>query len=223
MKNLRSLGLVLSALALLSLSCQTVTSMFSPSTPTAARARPAATAGVKPAATSPGNPTATPRAVSPTSAPGANAPTIGTLAESQQAYNDGSIKYLEELAAEQYSSADLQQMDKTFPYTLQLAQEQPLLWQFGWCATTPAILKQNLALISYTFSINGAPVEISQFYAYDSQSSDQLECHSYVAVLAHWPKGKTTLQTIVTFDGKLNDGVSDYPAGRQTFVYTVNR
>jgi hypothetical protein len=220
MKNLRTLGLLPSILALLTLSCQTVTRLYSPSTPTPARGRPTARV----------NPTTTPRAANPTAtavaAPSAALPTLGTLAETENALNSGSVSYLDELANEHYSSADLLQMDTTFPYTIDLTRDQNLLWQAGWCATTRDILQQNLSLMAYKFSINDKPVDLSRFYLSDdqqTQANQTLYCHSYVAVVSHWPKGTTTLQVVVTFDATLNDGLDDYPPGRQTFVYTVTR
>ncbi len=221
MKNLRPFGLWLALAALLALGCQTVTRLYAPPTPTLPPP-PQPTAPL-PAATRAGSrATATPLAL-PTLPSDSAVPLLGTPAEAQKALADSSSIFLEMLAPESYTDAELAEMNRTFSFTIVLGQEQPLLWQYGWCATTQAILKQNLQLMSVAFEMNGAPVPEDQSYAYDSQSSGNLECHSYVALVYNWPKGKTSLQTTVTFDAKLNDGMSDYGPGQQTFAYTVTR
>ena len=228
MKNFRPLGILLSVLALQVVSCQTVMRLVGPATPVPPPVRaPASTATPRGSA-----PTSTPRGPAPTAGPAtavpsSNTPTLGTLAESKQALADHPDSVLEALANEQYSSAQMEQMNRTFVYTIDLSAEQPVLWEYGWCATTQAILQQNLQNMSVAFALNDQPIPISQFYAYDSQSAgtsnSTLECHSYVAMLSHWPQGATTLQTVVTFSTKINDGISDYAPGKQTFAYTVTK
>jgi hypothetical protein len=89
-------------------------------------------------------------------------------------------------------------------------------------------LADNLQHITPTFSVNSVPVDVSRFYAFDSQSTDSqtnqtVQCHSYAVVVSQWPQGQTNLETVVTFDAKLNDGMNDYQPGTQTFDYTVTR
>ncbi len=220
MKPLRPFGLFLALAAWLALSCQTVTRLVTSPTP------PPVPGGPTLAAPRPsGHATATPPAASVPTFPPSDAavPLLGTPAESQKALSDPSASFLEALAKEQYSGNDFNQMNRTFPFTIPLAQEQTLLWRDGWCATTQAILSDNLQHIAVAFEMDGAPVDLSQFYAYDSQRADQLACHSYVAAVYNWPKGKTVLQSTVTFAAAINDGLNDYPAGNQVFVYTITR
>jgi hypothetical protein len=218
MKPTRTLGLGLSLLVLLALSCQTVTGLVT-GKPTATSNRP------KPASTAVPPPS---RIV--TAPPSANgqAPSLGTLAETKAALASQPNNVLEALASERYTPAEMAQMNQTFPFTIALGGDEPVLWEYGWCATTAAVLKANLQHVTPQFSMNGAPVGMDQFYAFDSQSTDSqtntpLQCHSYAVLVSHWPAGETKLQTVVTFNAKINDGLGDYPPGTQTFEYTVTR
>ncbi len=95
-----------------------------------------------------------------------------------------------------------------------------LVWGYGWCATTQEILNQNYEHLNIEFAINGQPVELDKFYL-DESENNGLFCKSFYAVVFRWPSGETKLQTVVTFEEKINDGVGDYEAGTQTFDYTV--
>jgi hypothetical protein len=224
MKPARTLGLWLTLAALLSLSCQAVTGLIMPRA-TATRPSPIDTATQpSPVATEAPQlgPTATPPAGT-----SAQAATLGSLAETRAAIQANPNEVLEALAAEQYTSSDLAQMNKTFPFTIDLPGDQAVLWEYGWCATTTAILGDNLKHITSQFFMNSQPVAVSQFYAFDSQSTDAsgqaVQCHSNAVVVTHWPQGQTQLKTIVTFDAQVNDGMSTYQPGSQTFDYNVTR
>jgi hypothetical protein len=144
MKPVRSFGLWLTLFVLLTLGCQTVTRLvmgqatatpFSP-VPTEA---PVATsvptetpqANLAPTESSQSGPTETPPAAS-----NAQAPTLGTLDETKAAIQANPNNVLEALANESYTPNDLMQMNRTFPFTVDLTADQPVLWEFGWCATT---------------------------------------------------------------------------------------
>ena len=151
---------------------------------------------------------------------------------------------LQGLALETYSDFELQQINHTFRFTIQLASNLRATWDAGWCATTQAILDQNMKQITFAFSMNGQPVALSQFYesswsglpaelaqytqyyAWSRQTSSSLgktwACHSWSTVVSNWPKGSTTvLQTVLTFASKINDGMYDHDVGQNTFIYTV--
>ncbi len=238
MRLMRRLGLCLGCLALLTLSCQAVTSLVAPqATMTPPRQAPIV-ATPTPAGEAELGATSTPARAAPTEAPLASptavpsagsaqsTPTLGTANETKTAIQSSSANVLEQLAAELYTPEDFLQMDKTFQYTVDLTSDEPALWSYGWCATTSAILQDNLNHIKPRFLMNGIPVAISRFLAVsnqttDSQSGQTLQCQSFVVLVSHWPQGTTRLQTIATFDTLVNDGLSDYPAGTQTFDYTV--
>jgi hypothetical protein len=236
MKPVHSYGLWLALLVLLTLSCQTVTGLvkgkatatpFRPAPTEAPLANPAPTEAplTNPAPTE--QPQAGPTAAPP-AASGSQAPTLGTPDETKAALQAHPESVLEALANESYTGSELEQMNKTFAYTIDLPGDQPALWEFGWCAATSTILADNLKHISPRFFMNDLPVDISKFYALDSQTANpntnqSVQCHSYAMVVTHWPQGQTKLETVVTFDAKLNDGMSDYQPGLQTFDYTVTR
>ncbi len=226
MRPFRSFGLWLTLLVLLSLSCQTVTRLVEgQAAPTPLSPTPIEIPAANPTATE--RPQARPT-VTPPPASSAEAPTLGTLDETKAALQTDPNSVLEALASERYTASDLAQLNKTFPFTIDLAGDNPALWEYGWCATTAAILADNLKHITPEFSMNGQPVDIGKFYAFNSQSTDSqtnqtIQCHSYAVVVTHWPQGESKLETAVTFDAKLNDGMSDYEPGTQTFDYTVTR
>jgi len=144
---------------------------------------------------------------------------IGSPRETRIAISE-QTRVLDALAPEEYSDEALAQVGETFTYTVTLDRNEKLIWVYGWCATTQAILEQNLERMTFDFSVNGTPVDARQFQVFDGQADD-LECRSYTAVVYDWPTGTTTLETKVTYDEKINDGLADYPEGSQAFVYTV--
>jgi len=120
-------------------------------------------------------------------------------------------------------TAELAQMDKIFPYTLALdSKRERLLWAWGWCATSTAILNENYKHIQLEFSINGEAVDPASFYEFQQQGGG-LFCKSYYIVVYNWPSGETKLQTVVTFDAPINDGINaaDFPQGVHEYKYIV--
>jgi hypothetical protein len=146
-------------------------------------------------------------------------PTLGSPASTKTALI-ANTPLLEQQAQEQYSADDLAEVGATFTYTVALEQDTRLMWGYGWCATSRVILNQNYEHLKAEFSINGQPVELDKFYV-DESATSGLFCKSFYVVVFRWPSGETKLQTVVTFEEKINDGVGDYEAGTQTFDYTV--
>jgi C-terminal processing protease CtpA/Prc len=128
--------------------------------------------------------------------------------------------YLEGAAKEQYSSAELSKMDITLPYTIALNDSKTFAWGSGWCTSTAEILAENYKHIKFKFTLDGKDVSLSQF-AVIEQKGQGIVCKSYYVALSEWPGGEQHLTTTVTFDAPINDGSMDYPAGKQTFEYTV--
>lgn len=152
-------------------------------------------------------------------------PTIGTPRETRVALSEGRLRFLDELATETYTPEELARVGETFQFTVELDDpEERLLWYYGWCATTPEILEQNLEHMQFSATVNGQPVDLAYFETLDTvdQSGDQsLVCRSFVTIVYAWPSGTTTLEYKVTYEETINDGMADYPPGDQTFVYTV--
>lgn len=148
-------------------------------------------------------------------------PIIGSPRETRVAVAE-QVSLLEHLAQERYDAAALAEVGRTFTYTVTLDEEQDLLWAYGWCATTQALLEQNLEDMTLDFSVNGTVVDIRQFEIL-GDSPNGGACLYFAAVVYAWPQGATRLEVKVTYEARINDGTSDYAPGSQTFVYIVNR
>lgn len=148
--------------------------------------------------------------------------TFATPEEARTAIDAGA-RLLEELAPEQYETAELSQPGRTYTYTVNLRRVEPLIWSNGWCATTSAILEENFRSIRLTFLANGQAVDDKRIQVADGQTSDGLFCRTYYVVVTDWPRGQTVLENEVTFRRRLNDGLADYPAGTHTYRFVVNR
>ena len=131
-----------------------------------------------------------------------------------------SVEQLEQLANEEYSAEDLAIMDRTFTYTIAFNKSKDLLCAWGWCASDASTLEQNLQNIELAFSLAGQEVPLEQFLKLDYESGG-MSCVAYITVLSDWQGGENHLSTTVTFTSPINDGVADYPAGKQVFEYTV--
>jgi C-terminal processing protease CtpA/Prc len=131
-----------------------------------------------------------------------------------------SAKTFEDLAREQYTTQEMLKVPATFSYTIALSQSQPLLWAWIWCAKDQATLTDNLNKIQLAFTLNGLAVDPGKFIKLDGSSGGQ-QCRYYVLGLTDWKGGQNEAVTTATFTSPLNDGSYDYPAGKQTFDYTV--
>ena len=83
------------------------------------------------------------------------------------------------------------------------------------------LLRQALAwrLLDVTES-NGTPVDLDQLAVFEGQNGDNY-CKLYYTVVFRWPHGETTLVNNVSFTRAINDGQSDYPAGKHEYEYKV--
>ena len=128
-------------------------------------------------------------------------------------------KYLSDLAKEQYSVAELDKMD-TLIYTIDLDQSQNVFWYYGWCANDQATLNQNFQHITVVFTLAGEVIPLNKFQKYDNKQGKQI-CHGYRTVLTNWHAGEIHLSIVTSIDATINDGNTDYPAGKKTFNFTV--
>ena len=133
---------------------------------------------------------------------------------------NGGAKLLEDLAAEHYPSDQLSQAGRTYVYTINLTQDQRLIWAGTWCADTQAHLTDNLKAIDFAFSANGKPVDLAQFANFQGMVGQQF-CQYYYTAAYQWPSGATRLVTKLTFTVPINDGTATYPAGTRTYQYDV--
>lgn len=46
-------------------------------------------------------------------------------------------------------------------------------------------------------------------------------CVEFGVLITEWSAGNYTLESVATFDEKINDGLSDFEAGNYAFIYNV--
>ena len=130
------------------------------------------------------------------------------------------LQYLEAYAQEQYLPEELSQAGHTYTFTVKVDQDTVVLWGTNWCTTTPELLQSNWDHIQLAFTVNGAAIPLEQFGVLAVQDGT-MYCQQVLTTVKDWPAGVTELETQVTFDAPLNDGLSDYPAGTHSYHYTV--
>ena len=106
---------------------------------------------------------------------------------------------------------------------LNISANQAVFIFWGWCATTPEILQQNMEHITISYIFNNEILPFSQFYKSDTKNSDGQFCINYSGVIRSWPVGQHTLEYLMTSDATVNDGVSEYKKGEIAHrTYTIN-
>ena len=145
-------------------------------------------------------------------------PSIANASEAEAAFNAGTAR-LEDKSRDQPDAAAFAQPGSV-AYAVQLANSQPLIWMYAWCAADAATLQQNFENIRLTFMLAGADVS-SQFITGELESGG-LPCRLVYTALNNWPAGEHRLTTIATFAAEINDGAGSYPAGDYIIEYTVN-
>lgn len=127
------------------------------------------------------------------------------------------------LAKEQYSEEDASKPG-TLTYTVEITDDRPTYFIYGWCTTTEEILLQNFEHIKIGFYLNGEALERDVVHAFPSQANDMV-CLNFVTLLSNWPNGEYQLTAVVTFEEEINDGLADFEAGEYIYEYdvTVNK
>lgn len=128
--------------------------------------------------------------------------------------------YLEALAEEKYTEEDLAKPGR-LTYTIKITDNEPTFFNYGWCATTDEVLKQNFEHIRVKLYFNGDELGSDVVDVITFTRSDGLRCGSFGALLSEWPAGEYQLEAVATFDQKLNDGLADYEAGNYASMYIV--
>ncbi|MCL4560538.1 MAG: hypothetical protein M1281_07985 [Chloroflexi bacterium] len=114
---------------------------------------------------------------------------------------------------------------KTYKGTTTLDPTSSFTLGNGWCAKDDATLKQNLANIHYSFSINGTNIDLSKYpmiYFTDNQGDS-----CAITGISITPEANISgsFQMVLTqkFTSSVDDGITGtpYPAGDVTFDFTV--
>jgi hypothetical protein len=128
--------------------------------------------------------------------------------------------YLQALAKEQYSETDSSKPG-TLTYTVNVTDNLPVYFVYGWCAVDDKTLQANFQHITVKLYFNDVELgkDVVQNLTYTTQ--DNLHCLDYGVLMSDWPDGQYKLKAVATFSDKINDGMSDYPAGDYIFEYNV--
>jgi len=127
--------------------------------------------------------------------------------------------YLAALAKEQYSEADTAQPG-TLTFTVNITDDRPTYFNYGWCTTTEEILQQNFEHIKIALIFNGEALSSDVVHPITYQVNEMV-CLDFMALLSDWPEGEYQLTAIATFDEQINDGNADFEAGDYIYEYNV--
>ncbi|MCI0554677.1 MAG: hypothetical protein L0287_27330 [Anaerolineae bacterium] len=128
--------------------------------------------------------------------------------------------YLQSLAKEQYTEADFAKPG-TLTFTVNITDDKPTYFNYGWCTTTEEILKQNFEHIQIKLYFNDKELGSDVVHPITFTRPDGLLCLDFGVMMSDWPNGKYNLEAVATFNEKINDGLADYEAGDYIFIYDV--
>ena len=166
----------------------------------------------------------------PTSTPGQTPePELGfTLVEPQEVLKIApDVKTFSELAVEKYSDASWNKINVKLIFTVNSQPEVPIVWYWGWCATTDEILQQNLTKINVVFDADGYEIPRDRLALEPSATStdpkyEGWKCQGYLTILRDWKSGTYKLKETIHFSSAINDGKDTFKAGSMFREYTVN-
>jgi len=153
--------------------------------------------------------------------PAAPMPKMETNADALiEVLRGGDWVYLQALAEEQYAEEDFAGPGR-LTFTVNITDETPTYFNYGWCTTTEEILQQNFEHIRVRLYFNGDELGEDVVHSVTFTRPDGLVCLDFGVLMSEWPAGEYQLETVVTFEEKINDGLADYEAGDYVFEYNV--
>jgi len=130
--------------------------------------------------------------------------------------------YLQSLAKEQYAEEELDRKTPgTLTFTINITDEKPTYFNYGWCTKTEEILKQNFEHIEVKLYFNDKELGSDVVHPVTFTRPDGLLCLDFGVMMSDWPNGKYNLEAVASFKEKINDGIADYAAGDYIFIYNV--
>ena len=132
--------------------------------------------------------------------------------------NNNAVR-LEALAQEQYTAQDFAKPG-TLTLTINITDNKPTYFSYGWCAVDDATLQQNFQHISVSLYFNEKKLGNDVVHSLSFTSNNQ-PCADFGVLMSEWPNGDYKLKTVATFDVKINDGMADYAAGDYVLEYNV--
>lgn len=132
----------------------------------------------------------------------------------------GEFVYLEQLAKEEYTDEDYAKPG-TITYTVNITDDKPTYFHYGWCTSTEEILQQNFEHIRLSMLFNGKELGEDVVHGVSSTRPDGWVCLEFGTLMSDWAPGEYELEAVATFDEQINDGGADFEAGDYKFVYNV--
>ena len=127
---------------------------------------------------------------------------------------------LQGLAQEQYTEDDFAGPG-TLTYTVNITDDKPTYFNYGWCAVDEDTLRQNFEHIRVKLYINDNELGNDVVHNLTFTSPNNLLCLDFGVLILEWPPGEYKLEAVSTFNEQINDGLADYEAGDYIFVYNV--
>ena len=126
----------------------------------------------------------------------------------------------EALAKEQYTEQDFAKPG-TLTFTVNITDDKPTYFSYGWCAIDDVTLQNNFQHISVSLYFNGDELGKDVVHTLSFTSANNLHCADFGVLMSEWPNGEYKLKAVATFNDKINDGMADYAAGDYVFEYNV--
>jgi len=126
----------------------------------------------------------------------------------------------EALAKEQYTEQDFAKPG-TLTFTVNITDDKPTYFSYGWCAIDDGTLQNNFQHISVSLYFNGDKLGKDVVHTLSFTSANNLHCADFGVLMSEWPNGEYKLKAVATFNDKINDGMADYAAGDYVFEYNV--
>jgi len=167
--------------------------------------------------------TAPAEAVEPeaSAAPAVTIPTMEKDADALlETLRSGEWVYLQALAEEQYTEADFAKPG-TLTFTVNVTEDKPTYFNYGWCTTTEEILQQNFEHIKLKFYFNGEQLGTDVVHPVSFTRPDGFVCLDFGVLMSDWAPGEYRLEAVATFEEKINDGAADFEAGDYIYEYNV--
>jgi hypothetical protein len=106
-------------------------------------------------------------------------------------------------------------------FTVNITEETPTYFNYGWCTSTQEILVQNFEHIRVQLKFEGKVLGTDVVHPFTFTRPDGFVCLDFGVLMSAWPPGEYELEAIATFDEKINDGAADFEAGDYVYKYNV--
>ena len=130
------------------------------------------------------------------------------------------LVYLQALSKEQYTEAEFARPGM-LTFTATVTNDKPTYFNYGWCTTTEEILQQNFEHIKIRLYFNGEELGKDVVHPITFTRSDGFVCIDFGVLISDWSPGEYQLETVATFEEKINDVAADFEAGDYVYQYNV--